>query len=185
MGLFLQTAIVKDGDMGSIQSCLSEIAREYPDMNLNAQECVYHPYDRGVGILFNDHAAGFDPLAEALCAKLNATVLMLYIYDDDFWGYFLCENGREIDRFSPLPDYFDEDEEAVARYAGTPGQIARCFDVAEEEISRYIVRWSEDILDSDACETAYEDDESTYGDCWQMADFMRKLGFPFDALEQA
>ena len=27
---------------------------------------------------------------------------------------------------------------------------------------------------------AYEGDEFTLGDCWQMADFMRKLGYPYE-----
>ena len=107
--------------------------------------------------------------------------MQLYLYDDDFWGYFCCENGELLDEFNPMPDYFEEaSEEERQRVAGNSALIAERFQVPEAEVAGYLKAWPEDILDADETEKAYESDEFSQGDCWQMADFMAKLGYPYD-----
>ena len=51
---------------------------------------------------------------------------------------------------------------------------------------RYLVHWS-DLDEAAMEETACPDDHFTYGDCWQMTDFMARLGFPwaFDQMQEA
>lgn len=46
-------------------------------------------------------------------------------------------------------------------------------------IKRYLVFWTEEMLNNYE-KKAYEDDEFGQCDSWQMADFMRKLGYPFE-----
>lgn len=57
--------------------------------------------------------------------------------------------------------------------------IAKYFDVEAASIEKYLVHWSEDMMDK----KAYEDDEFGYED-WQMVDFMRKLGYPYEFNEE-
>ena len=61
------------------------------------------------------------------------------------------------------------------RLKGDARIIAGQFHVEQASIERYLVRWSADTMD----EKAYQDDEYGYED-WQMVDFMRKLGYPYD-----
>ena len=48
-----------------------------------------------------------------------------------------------------------------------------------EAISNYLFQWDLNEYDSD---NAYADDEFPYNDCWQITDFMRRLGlaYPID-----
>lgn len=178
MGLFLQTAILKNNTLPEIEGCLKEISAEYPDMCLEADALKYHNYKDAVGVLFNDEAAGFEPLAQVLSVKLKTPVLLLYIYDEDFWGYYFYNDGMESDSFCPLPDYFDEEASEAEEYKGDAGVISRYFEVDRKEIERYLTRWTDELLGEVEIK-AYPDDEFCYGDCWQMADFMKRLGYPY------
>ena len=95
-------------------------------------------------------------------------------------GYELYDQGDFVDQFNPMPDYFEEvSEEKILKSKGDAQIIARYFHVEKASVERYLVRWSEEMLD----EKAYADDEFGYED-WQMADFMRKLGYPYDFDEE-
>lgn len=192
MGAFWQTALIPGQTPDKIKDCVTGIAAENPEMALEPDSCFFHAYEGGTGVLFNDNTIGYDTLADALSRKAACAVLLLYIYDDDFWGYYFYENGQELDQFSPVPDYFDEQAMPPARYAGNPARIAKYFGVKEEEIKNYYMPWRRtkeekaqghtDEADSD--QTAYPQDEHCYGDCWQIADFMEKLGCPWEAFDE-
>ena len=51
-------------------------------------------------------------------------------------------------------------------------------------MERYIRFWTEDMMEQYE-QPAYPGDEFGQCDCWQMADFMRKLGFPYTFGEEA
>ena len=180
MGLFLQTAIVPDCDEGTARTALQNLAeREDLSMNLDVSGCRFSSNDKGVQVLFNDWCTGYGHLAENLSKETGRAVLLLYIYDDDFWGYFFWENGIELDNFAPLPDYFGE-EETIPDLSGNAALIASRFNIPEEVAARYLITWSLDDLEGE--KRAFDDDEFCIGDCWQMADFMAKLGwnYPWD-----
>ncbi len=191
MGAFWQTALLPGQTPDKIKDCVTEIAAAHPEMGLEPDLCFFHAYEGGTGVLFNDDTIGYDSLADALSRKADGAVLLLYIYDDDFWGYFFYENGRELDQFSPVPDYFDEQVKTPTRYAGNPALIAEYFGVSEEEIKNYFIPWrltEEEKTEghtamADSDQTAYPQDECCYGDCWQIADFMEKLGCPWEAFD--
>ncbi len=193
MGLFLQVAIMPGCKKAEARTAVEEVAKKYScsfdelesgdfteeDLiisELIPDECQYAETAAGVSILFNDDCIGYDALAKAVSEAAGKVCLLLYIYDGDYWGYELYDKGEILDRFNPMPDYFEEvSEEKIEQLKGDARIIAGQFHVEQASIERYLVRWSADVMD----EKAYQDDEFGYED-WQMADFMRKLGYPYD-----
>ena len=175
MGLFLQTAIIPGCGEIMARDVLERLAPQ-KDWNLNVSECRFAANDRGVQIFFNDWCSGYEDMAECLSKETGRDVLLPYIYDGDFWGYFFCEDGMLADQFMPIPDYFDE-ENPVPDASGNAALIAERFHVPEESVAPYLTSWALDDLDG--AEKAFEGDEFPYGDCWQMVDFMARLGWPW------
>lgn len=180
MGLFLQTAIIPDCEVWEVQEAVKNV-EEWLD-TLDSAQCSYRKSERGSTVLFNEDCCGYEELAMELSENLSSPVLLLYIYDEDFWGYYFYEKGVELDRFSPMPDYFEDcTPQERQRCAGNSALLARYFSVEQESIKRYLTQWTSDMViqyEEDE-ERAYPDDEFGQCDCWQMADFMRKLGFPY------
>lgn len=181
MGLFLQTAIITDCNTETAKSVLSKFDKKsIKEMDLDLDACRFQEKNGSVNILFNEYCSGYDGLAQKLSENVDGLVMVLYIYDEDFWGYYLYQNGKHLDTFNPMPDYFEEvDDEERRKFAGNAALVADLFGVAESDISRYLVEWTEDIME-ECNEKAYPDDEFEQCDCWQMADFMNKLGYPYE-----
>ncbi len=187
MGLFLETVIIpgcKEAEARSIVKAVEEAYSNqendeaaYQITELYADQCQYREYANGVSILINEECIGYDDLAEAISSDYGKVVMLLYIYDGDFWAYALFDNGELVDKFNPQPDYFEEvSEEVIEASKGNADVIAKYFHVERADIEKYLVRWEDDLGDME--DTAY-DDEFGYGE-WQMADFMRKLGYPYE-----
>ncbi len=177
MGLFLETAIVKCDDLNYIKQSLNEISKDNPKLELNPEECKYLQSEKGIQLLLNENCVGYEGLAKALSEKISSYVMLLYIYDEDFWGYFLYDKGEEMDRFCPDPEYFGEDEDREI-YKGNAEVISKYFGVQKESFDKYLTWWTDEYYDEGDI-LAYDNDEFAYTDCWQMADFMGKLGFPY------
>lgn len=197
MGLFLQAAIMPGCKEADARAAVTTVAEKYSCSfdelekgdsaedammisDLIPDECQYMENANGVSILFNEDCIGYDSLAKAVSRESGKAILLLYIYDEDYWGYWLYDKGESIDEFNPVPDYFEDlSEEKLQRLKGNADIIANYFHVEKSSIEKYLVRWSEETVD----EKAYEDDAFGYGD-WQMADFMRKLGYPYEFGEE-
>lgn len=175
MGLFLQTAIVPDCREADVRKAVEKLASK---MELILEQCQYRESEAGCAVLFNDDCCGFDELAKKMSVTLSCPVMLLYIYDGDFWGYFLYDQKQELDSFNTLPDYFECSPEEQQNCAGDSAVIARYFHVEQKDIERYLRFWTEEMMEQYE-EPAYPEDEFGQCDCWQMADFMRKLGFPY------
>lgn len=190
MGMFLQNVIMLDCDESTAKAALKK-AEQISDssmLELVPEECKFQKFPKGVSILLNDRCCGYDPLAQLLSETTMKPVMLLYIYDDDFWGYCFYDKGEPIDLFTPLPDYFEEasDEgeheplkEGQEEIFGKSDVIASYFQIDEEDIKNYLISWTDKIMD-DFEAKAYPDDECGQCDCWQMIDFMRRLGFPYE-----
>ena len=176
MGLFLQTAIVPGSDEKTVRGVLEGLAPQ-KDWGLELSECKFVTNDKGVTVLFNDYCMGFERMAEVLSRETGGDAMLLYIYDGDFWGYFFCENGALRDQFMPIPQYFSDDPAKAVPAPGNAALIAERFHVPAEDVAPYLTTWALDDLDG--AEKAFEEDEFPYGDCWQMVDFMAKLGWPW------
>lgn len=175
MGLFLQTAILPGCGEEKARSAVSALAQKDGSLELDVSGCKFFSSSKGVQILFNENCAGYDSLSDGLSELTAGPVMLLYIYDGDFWGYFFCDNGTELDRFTPMPDYFGEDEDPGP--SGNAALIAERFGVPEEVVARYLVEWTDEDFEGE--HRACEDDEFHIGDCWQTVDFMAKLGWSY------
>ncbi len=177
MGLFLQTALFP-GCAESIARDAVETAAGSPAFHIELAACKYAQNYEGTQVLI-DGSLGFAPLAKALSDAAENPVMLLYIYDGDYWGYDFY-GGDEEDHFNTLPDYFGPiSPEEKQRLTGNPAALSGWLPTWDTEMMRrYLVHWSD--LDEDAMEeTACPDDRFPYGDCWQMTDFMAQLGFPW------
>lgn len=177
MGLFLETAIVNSKDLNKVKQSLEEISKEKTKFELNPENCKFSQSEKGIQLLLNEDCVGYEELAKDLSEKISSYVMLLYIYDEDFWGYFLYDKGTEMDRFSPEPGYFGEDENSE-RYSGNAEIISKYFGTPKESIEKYLIEWTDEHYEEGDI-LAYENDEFAYTDCWQMTDFMNKLGFPY------
>ena len=138
MGLFLQTVILPNCKESLIKTAVEQV-EERTNIGLIAADCLYKELNDGVNILLNRHCFGYEELAKELSLCITQPVLLLYIYDDDFWGYFFYENGNELDRFNPMPDYFEDvSEEERESFSGNSKIISKYFNVNEEDIKNYL-----------------------------------------------
>ena len=186
MGLFLQTALFP-GCAESIARDAVEATARNQAFHIDPETCRYAQNYEGTQVLMEGDDLGFAPLAKALSDASENPVMLLYIYDGDYWGYDFYGGGEE-DHFSTCPDYFGPiSPEEKQRLAGNPAALSGWLPTWDTGMMRrYLVHWSD--LDEDAIEeTACPDDCFPYGDCWQMTDFMAQLGFPwaFDSVQDA
>ena len=180
MGAFVNTLIVKGRKAADVKNVLDRKGDD-PSWNLVPAECQYREYGGGTAVLLSDMCAGYDAMTQELSEELACPVMLCYIYDGDFWGYFFFDSGRAVDTFMPMPNYFEEvPEEEQKKAAGSSSVIAGYFDVDEADIRNYLRRWPDGIWDSDEEARAYDGDEACIGQDWQMADFMRALGYPYE-----
>lgn len=151
-----------------------------------AKQCCLEPgayrwgdYDRGTSVILNDGAAPYGALPQAVSKALDNTVLLAYIYDDDFWGYDLYRKGDCLDMFQTVPDCLGEPDPRVLRHtpAQRAGLLAKYFALAPERVLPYLSFWTQEDTDGGEAVFACPGDEFCRGDCWQLADFLRCLGY--------
>jgi hypothetical protein len=123
----------------------------------------------------------WDEASAHLSETLGVPVFSLHIHDEDLWMYVLYANGKEADWFNPIPDYWSNSLEGQerAQWAGNAEIVAKYWPgVSSFQIVAYLKEWD---LDADHPGKAYSDDKYDF-DCWQIADFMKRLGlaFPID-----
>jgi hypothetical protein len=56
-------------------------------------------------VLYED---GWEDKSIYISKELDATVFSFQIHDSHLWMYLLYDCGKEIDRYSPIPDYWDD-----------------------------------------------------------------------------
>ena len=186
MGVFLQTALFPGCDETVARDAV-EAAAKNPVFQIDPETCRYAQSYEGTQVLMEGDCLGFATLAKTLADLSENPVMLLYIYDGDFWGYDFY-GGKEEDHFRTRPDYFGPvSPREKQRLSGNPTALSGWLPTWDTEMMRrYLVHWSD--LDEEAMEeTACPDDQFTYGDCWQMTDFMAQLGFPwaFDQVREA
>lgn len=161
MGIFLHIALFPGGEESECRAAIQQCADD-SQLNIQIEDCHWNLFEKGAAVQLNDYCCGYETLAERLSTLLSCPVMILYIYDGDYWGYDLWRKGAEVDRFASMPDYF-----APGSPTDRPGNayaVAQCFEVSPKDVERYLLPWGE---------------ENMY-DCWQMADFIKALGFDYD-----
>lgn len=184
MGEFINALIVRDNNEEKVRKTLKKIGSG-PEGSLSFEDCQYIEYNRGVNVLLEDNMEfGCEKIAKTLSKELSCPVMLCYIFDGDFWGYFFYNKGEDLDWFMSMPDYFGEaPEEERQMAAGDSKMIADFFYVEEGKIENYLQIWPMDIWDREEDTYAYEGDEYPAGQCWQIVDFMRAIGFPYESKE--
>lgn len=191
MGQFLSMSGVIAASRFEVEGALRGYAtandgeiREAP-LTIDDDDClVICEGSGGVTTLYPGHFFDWDDASRFVSLELRKPVFSLHIHDGDLWMYLLFAAGDVVDRFNPIPDYWEElDDAERGLWQGNAKEVARIVpNLSPEAISRYLVRWSENVVGSDQRTKAYPDDEFYYGDDWQLVDFMRHLGleFPID-----
>ena len=186
MGVFLQTALFP-GCAESIAREAVETAAKNSAFQIDPQTFRYAQSYEGTQVLMEGDCLGFAALARALSDLSENPVMLLYIYDGDFWGYDFY-GGKEEDHFRTRPDAFGPvSPREKQRLSGNPAALSGWLPTWDTEMmGRYLVHWS-DLDEDEMEETACPGDQFPYGDCWQMTDFMARLGFPwaFDQVREA
>ena len=185
MGVFLQNALFPGCNEACARAAV-EAAAKNPAFRIDLENCKYaHNYE-GTQVLMEGDALGFAPLARALSDASENPVMLLYIYDGDYWGYDFY-GGNEEDHFCTLPDYFGPvSQEEKQRLSGNPAALAGWFPTWDTgKLQCYLIHWSNRT--DELGETACPNDRFPYGDCWQMTDFAAQLCFPwsFDQIQDA
>ncbi|UUO08889.1 hypothetical protein M4951_11355 [Blastopirellula sp. J2-11] len=187
MGLFLSMSGVIGKDVAAVQAALAAYAVEKEgefgeaERTTDDDDCLVlaGEGDR-VSILYPYEFFDWDAASQYLSRALDTPVFSLHIHDEDLWMYLLFRKGQVIDSFNPTPDYWDESlsEKEMAEWAGDAKVVAEAAPGLDPaEIEKYLIRWDESLFDEER--KAYEDDEFPAPDCWQMLDFMKKLGLTY------
>lgn len=176
MGLFLHAVLFPGGEEERCRQALGRCAAD-PLLGLRPAECRWRQCARGPAALLNDGFTGPELLAARMSFGLEDPLMVLFIYDGDFWGYFLWQKGAELDRFASQPDYFSPGNPPAE--AGDARAVGRVFSKTPALLQNYLAPWRPEK----AGRRAYAGDGAPAGDCWQMADFMGALGFDYNSFQ--
>ncbi len=133
----------------------------------------------------------FETLSADLSHLLGAPTFLFHLHEGDTWLYWFYVNGKEIDHFDSLPEYWESDTPAEeVEASGQPGVVAQALGLDPKTISPYLkrelgdvpeisddydeVNLAMEILDTDA--RVHPDDKYDVWDARVMFDFMRRLG---------
>ena len=177
MGLFLEVGILKNCSKIETKKILEDWTRDKRS-DILPDECQLDEQNGGTVILLNENSnfEGNSQFFKYASSKTNNAVMALYIYDGDYWGYNLFVNGGEVDKFNPMPDYFNTvTESEIAEYRGNSDVVSQYFNINKDSIQNYLIFWTDELTGE---ELAYENDEFGYVE-WQLVDFMEKLGYKY------
>ena len=189
MGLFLAMSGVANSSRAAVEVALRAYARERGG-TLEAVDASADPTEalliaesgNHVTVMYPGEFIQWDDASQHLSRALGTSVLSLHVHDEDLWMYVLFSKGEQVDQFNPVPDYWQRKTPKNEKelWAGNAALVAQHWPgVIPESIQDYLVVWDLDVAESD---NAYDDDQFPYNDCWQVTDFMRRLGlvYPID-----
>jgi len=186
MGNFLALSAVVGKTRNEVFSSLTNYANSVgggiqQDNTLNSDNencCIIEEANGNTTIFYPDGYLEWDDSSEFISKDLNATVFSFHIHDGDLWMYLLYNNGKVVDQFNPIPDYWNENitDEEIESWKGNASIVAKYLPyIKPTDIEKYLVRWD---LDEEESTKAYPTDEFTKEE-WQLVDFMTKLKLPY------
>lgn len=140
--------------------------------------CIVAGEDNNITIMYPKDFNYGEYYTKVLTEILNCTGFMFHIQDSNLWMYLLYSKGKVVDTFNPMPNYLKEKItfQDIEKWQGNPKVVCKYFtDLLEKDIKNYYKRWDMKILEDGL--SAYENDYGSYGDEWQLLDFMSKLNF--------
>lgn len=192
MGLRLDMRVYQGMDAAAFRHLIEQAASSlggqliWLDATVRGQDIRYHLGER-VHTLTVPYEPGMEEFSERVGELTEKSWLRLRIQEGTLWDYELVDSSgsQSLDTFSVCPEYWnypEVDPAHVAEWKGKPDVLAKAFDVPLETIEHYLVHWGYQDNGEDECYTyvrqgkAYPDDESGYGECYQVFDFLRRLG---------
>lgn len=149
--------------------------------NINSDNdncCIIEEANGNTTVFYPDGYIEWDDSSEFISKELNASVFSFHIHDGDLWMYLLYNNGKVVDQFNPIPDYWDANlsEEEIESWKGNAGILTKHVHyIRPGEVEKYLVRWD---LEEEENSKAYPTDEFAKEE-WQLVDFMSKLKLPY------
>lgn len=188
MGLFISMSGVIGGTETAVVDALRAYAQDHDgslhEATLTTDDNGCLVVSQGVGGITAMYPGDFfawDNVSEYLSRRLRKPVFSFHIHDGDLWMYSLYADGDVVDQFNPVPEYWQELDEAERRsWQGNASAVAqRVPGLSSEAISQYLVQWGDEVFEATERKKAYPKDEFYYGDDWQLVDFMAKLGLDY------
>jgi hypothetical protein len=186
MGLFLAMSGVANATQAAVEDAL----RAYATERGGTLEAVGTSADLSealliaesgnhVTVMYPSDFLQWDDASQVLSRALGTSVVSLHIHDEDLWMYVLFSKGEQVDQFNPIPNYWQRTMPKSEKqlWAGNAAVVAQYWpDVVPESMVNYLCEWDLNEGDSD---NAYADDQFPYNECWQMTDFMHRLGLVY------
>lgn len=191
MGLFLSASGVVTADGGAVLAAIESYVAETggtfelrPGTTNDRDIGVISAAASTATVLYPEGFSDWDELSRFLSQRLKTPVFSFHIHDGDLWMFIAFDRGDEVARFNPIPDYWDEIEDAErAHWAGDAKVVASLVPgITAASVERYFIPWTEETVTSEG--KAYADDEFAIGVDWQLTDFMRRLGFAYPLDQQ-
>ena len=175
------------GVANSSQSAVEAALRNYAIERGGALEAFGSSTDPSEALLITDSGnhitvmypgefVQWDDASQFLSRTLDTSVFSLHIHDEDLWMYVLFSKGEQVDQFNPISNYWQRKMPKVEKefWSGNATVVAEHWpEVVPDSIGNYLCEWDLDEGDSD---NAYADDHFSFNDCWQVTDFMHRLG---------
>jgi hypothetical protein len=189
MGLFLAMSGIIGASRDAVESTLRSFAdtrsgscRQATRSTEDPNTLVLLDNDSRCSVLYPWSFLEWDEASRYLSSKLNVPVFSFHIHDEDLWMFVLFEKGEQVAQFNPLPEYWDDSisDEERASWSGDAAAIAsRVPGVEPDVISPYLRHWD---LDEEDPGKAFPEDQFHFHDCWQMCDFLKRIGltYPLD-----
>jgi hypothetical protein len=190
MGLRLSMRVYQAADAATFRSLLEQAATRmggqilWRDSTSSEQDLRYH-LGQQVHTLTVPYHPRIEEFSEHLGDLTQKPWLRLRLQEGSLWDYELVEGDVSLDLFSTLPEYWDYPDvnpATIAEWQGKPEVLARAFHLPVEAIDRYLLHWGyQEVSEEDGYThvrqgKAYPEDEAEYGDCYQIFDFLRRLG---------
>ena len=159
------------GDSGTFELC-DAVTMLGPDTGVITKDLP------NTTIIYPGDFLEWDELSYIISDELSVPVFSFHIHDGDFWMYTLFHDGNIVDKFLPVPEYWEElDDEEKAGVKGNAEQLASVIPtLSVDAVKNYLAEWDINCLGESK---AYSDDEFAIGDCWQLCDFMKKIGLEY------
>ncbi|MEX2174571.1 MAG: hypothetical protein WD872_09425 [Pirellulaceae bacterium] len=188
MGTFLSMSATVGASPTQVVQSLNAFAEQQggllePEaLTLDHPDClVVAPGKSGASALFPRDFVAWNEACAHLSSALGQPTFSFHIHDGDLWMYELFEDGKVVDQFNPIPEYWEGlDPSEVAQWKGDAAAVSkRVPNVSPQQIDKYLVPWTELMLQNPTPLKAYPADQYPYCVDWQMTDFLNQLGFVF------
>ena len=188
MGYFLAVSAFKNQPVEAVAKCTASYTGKHgvgckpksdgqTNLNPKTDAAIYAPANGWTVVLwpayFNIHDI---EACRALSEQMQAVVATVHVYDDAYWTNVLFDQGRRLDQFASIPNYFEGGPEIAQRWGGDASVVARAMSVPEAQIAPYFAKIGEADLGK-----AFVDDEFELSNFWVFTDFWRRIGIRYPA----